>query len=142
MKNKKILYRAGMIPYVIEDGEVIMLFMQPSNVTYGGSEFQLCKGVVEEDDESVRSAALRESLEELGLRADNTESVTELGTFLGRTTVFMARVSNKDNFDLPHYETNATKWMTCQEFVSEGRPLHREIVEIAEQVIRKEEGLD
>jgi 8-oxo-dGTP pyrophosphatase MutT (NUDIX family) len=141
MKGKKILYRASMIPYVIENGEVVMLFMQPSNTLYGGTEFQLCKGVVE-DNEDTHAAAIRESAEELGLREDNTESITELGNFLGRTTVFVARVTNKQNFDVPHYETAAVKWMTCQEFLREGRPLHHEVVEIAEQVIRKEEGLD
>ncbi len=142
MKNKKILYRAGMIPYVIEDGEVIMMFMKPSNTLYGGSEFQLCKGVVEDDDYDTKTAAIREGAEELGLRESNTESVTELGIFLGRTTVFVSKVTNKEDFDVPHYETQDTIWMSCNEFLSEGRPLHQDIVQIAEQVIRKEEGLD
>jgi 8-oxo-dGTP pyrophosphatase MutT (NUDIX family) len=140
-KGKKILFRAGMIPYLIEGGEVIMLFMKPSDTTYGGDQFQLCKGVIE-DNETTKEAVLRESHEELGLRQDNIETLTELGTFLGRTTVFVAKVKDRDSFDDFHFETSETKWLSCNEFLKIGRELHHEIIQLAEQVIRKEEGLD
>lgn len=142
IKGKKMVYRAGMIPYLIEDGEVLMMFMKPSETLYGGDQFQLCKGVVEDDDESTRIAALREGAEELGLRSENIMSVTELGNFLGRTTVFVARVENQTNFDTPHYETDEVTWLTCDQFLKVGRELHKDIVQLAEQVIRKEEELD
>ena len=141
MKGKKILYRAGMIPYLIVDGEVLMMFMKPSETLYGGDQFQLCKGVVEENEDN-RTAALREGAEELGLRQENIETVTELGNFLGRTTVYVAKVHDQHNFDEPHYETDQVAWMSCNEFTKSGRELHRDIVQLAEQVIRKEEGLD
>lgn len=140
-KGKKILYRAGMIPYVVEGNEVKMLFMKPSDTMYGGDSFQMCKGVIE-DFEDTRSAAIREAEEELGLTKDNTMCVMELGVFLGRTTVFICKVKNKEDFIEPHYETDEVKWMSCQEFVREGRELHREIVQLAEQVIQKNEDLD
>lgn len=140
-KGKKILYRAGMIPYLIEDGEVKMMFMKPSETLYGGDQLQLCKGVVEEGEDN-RTAALREGGEELGLKSENIESITELGNFLGRTTVYVAKVKNDHDFDEPHYETAATGWLTCDGFMKVGRELHKEIVQLAEQVIRKEEDLD
>lgn len=140
-KGKKILYRAGMIPYLIEDGEVLMMFMKPSETLYGGDQFQLCKGVVE-DGEDNRTAALREGAEELGLRDENIQSVTELGNFLGRTTVYIAQVGNKEDFDVPHYETDEVVWLSCDQFMKVGRDLHKDIVQLAEQVIRKEEDLD
>jgi 8-oxo-dGTP pyrophosphatase MutT (NUDIX family) len=142
IKGKKIVYRAGMIPYLIEDGEVLMMFMKPSETQYGGDQFQLCKGVVEDDDLDTRTAALREGAEELGLRSENIQSVTELGNFLGRTTVFIARVADQTNFDKPHYETDEVTWLTCDQFLKVGRDLHKDIVQLAEQVIRKEEELD
>jgi 8-oxo-dGTP pyrophosphatase MutT (NUDIX family) len=141
IKGKKILYRAGMIPYLIEDGEVLMMFMKPSETLYGGDQFQLCKGVVE-DGEDNRTAALREGAEELGLRDENIESTTELGNFLGRTTVYVSKVKNKTNFDEPHYETDEVAWFTCDQFLKVGRDLHKDIVQLADQVIRKEEDLD
>jgi len=140
-KGKKILYRAGMIPYLIEDNEVLMMFMKPSDTLYGGDQFQLCKGVVE-DNEDYRTAALREGAEELGLRQDNILSVTELGNFLGRTTVYVAKVKDRTSFDPFHYETAEITWLTCDEFLKKGRELHREIIQLADQVIRKEEDLD
>jgi 8-oxo-dGTP pyrophosphatase MutT (NUDIX family) len=141
LKIKKILYRAGMIPYVIENGEVVMMFMKPSETQYGGDQFQLCKGVVEEGEDN-RTAALREGAEELGLRDENIQSVTELGNFLGRTTVYIAKVKNRQDFDIPHYETDEVTWMTCNQFLKDGRELHKEIIQLAEQVICKEEDLD
>jgi 8-oxo-dGTP pyrophosphatase MutT (NUDIX family) len=140
-KGKKILFRAGMIPYLIEDGEVIMMFMKPADTTYGGDKFQLCKGVIE-DDETTLEAVLRESAEELGLRQSNIESLTELGNFLGRTTVYVAKVKDRVSFDEPHFETQETAWLSCDQFLKIGRELHHEIIQLAEQVIRKEEGLD
>lgn len=140
-KGKKILFRAGMIPYLIENGEVVMKFMKPSDTMYGGDKFQLCKGVIE-DNENVKEAALRESAEELGLRQDNILSVTELGNFLGRTTVYVAKVKDRVSFDEPHFETADTAWLSCDEFLKIGRELHHEIIQLADQVIRKEEGLD
>jgi 8-oxo-dGTP pyrophosphatase MutT (NUDIX family) len=141
IKGKKILYRAGMIPYLIENGEVVMMFMKPSETLYGGDQFQLCKGVIE-DDEDNKTAALREGAEELGLKQENILSVTELGNFLGRTTVYISKVKDRVNFDEPHYETDETTWLTCDQFLKEGRDLHKDIVQLAEQVIRKEEDLD
>jgi len=144
MKGKKILFRAGMIPYLIENGEVVMMFMKPSDTIYGGDQFQMCKGVVEDDDENYRAAALREGAEELGLRQENILSVTELGNFLGRTTVFVAKVNDRSPaaFDTPHYETDEVVWLTCDEYLKIGRELHKDIVQLADQVIRKEEDLD
>lgn len=140
--TKKVLYRAGMIPYVIEDGEVVMMFMKPSDTTYGGDQFQLCKGVIE-PGETERQAVLREAHEELGLRESNIDLMMELGTFLGRTTVFIAKMYSKTEFDPPlDEETAEVAWLTCSEFLKIGRPLHYDLVQIAEQVIRKDEGLD
>lgn len=141
MKGKKIQFRAAMIPYLIENGEVYMMFMKPSETLYGGDQFQLCKGVVEEG-EDYRTAALREGAEELGLREENILSVTELGNFLGRTTVYVAKVKDRTSFDFPHYETDETVWLSCDQFLKVGRDLHKDIVQLAEQVIRKEEDLD
>jgi predicted NUDIX family NTP pyrophosphohydrolase len=141
MHGKKILYRAGMIPYVIEDGEVKMMFMKPSDTMYGGDQFQMCKGVVEEGEDN-RTASLREAAEELGLRYDNILSIIELGNFLGRTAVYVSKVRDCVSFDEPHYETSATAWLTCDEFLKVGRDLHKDIVQLVDQVIRKDEDLD
>jgi len=140
-KGRNIQYRAGMIPYIVENGEVYMMFMKPSDTMYGGDKFQLCKGVIEEGEDH-RTAVLRESAEELGLRQSNMLSLTELGNFLGRTTVYVAKVKDRVSFDEPHFETSEVTWFTCDEFIKFGRELHAEIVQLADQVIRKEEDLD
>jgi len=38
--QKKLVYRAGLIPYYVEsDGTIMMMFMKPSNPLYGGFFF-------------------------------------------------------------------------------------------------------
>lgn len=137
--DKKLVFRAGTIPYIVEDGEVKMLFMQPSNPEFGGDAFQLAKGRVE-DGEDTKLAAIREAKEELGLFIGNVSLVEELGTFMGRTTIYVAKVKEKDLFGEPDFETEATRWMTLDEFLSDGRDLHKPVVQAAARLIDKIES--
>lgn len=140
--NKQLTYRAGTIPYIIEDGEVKMMFMKPSNSEYGGDLYQLAKGKVE-DGESVQDAALREAKEELGLFIGNITLTEELGTFMGRTTVYVAKVKEKDLFGEPSFETDSVAWLTEEQFLTIGRELHRPIVQAAGRLIKRlEESID
>ena len=68
--SKELIYRAGVIPYYIDDGEIKMLFMKPSKKKFGGAEFQIAKGK-REKGESDEKAAFREAREELGLFSGN-----------------------------------------------------------------------
>lgn len=128
--NTKKVYRAGVIPYIVEDQQVKMMFMKPSDAEWGGTEFQLGKGKVEEG-ETTKEAALREAGEELGLFKSNIIHFEELGTFLGRTTVFIAKVKDKEFFGQPNFEVDKTAWMTYEEFMESGRELHQGFVEEA-----------
>lgn len=138
--NKTLVYRAGTIPYIVEDGEIKMMFMRPSNTEYGGDSFQCAKGRVE-DGESTESAALREAKEELGLFFGNVSLIKEIGTFLGRTTVYIAKVKDKTLFGEPSFETEEVAWMTLQEFLIAGRELHRPMVQECHREICKIEKL-
>lgn len=132
MKGK--LYRAGLLPYVIEDGVIKFLFMKPSDHRYGGDRFQIAKGKVEAGETSEQ-AAIREASEELGLVVDNIHTPTFLGEFLGRTSVYMAAVKNKDLFVEPCSETSDTEWLTLAEYQSVGRALHLPIVQDAARTV-------
>jgi|TARA_R110000851_G_scaffold152407_1_gene294028 8-oxo-dGTP pyrophosphatase MutT (NUDIX family) len=118
--------RAGFIPYYIENGEIYFMLMKPSDPMYGGTEFQLAKGKVEEGESSVE-AAYREANEELGLLSDNIISGVHLGCFLGYTEVYYGEVIDRDNFIETTYETSETAWMTIGEFLQYGRKLHKPI---------------
>jgi len=138
--TKPLIYRAAVIPYVIEDGIVKMMFMKPSNTQYGGDNFQIAKGRIE-DGETAEQTARREGYEELGLREDNILTFNELGVFLGRTTFYVVGVADKTAFDQPHFETDETRWMTFEEFQKEGRDIHRSVVQSAMNLIEFAEGL-
>ena len=124
------IHRAGFIPYFVGDDAVYMLFMQPSDEKYGGPEFQIAKGKVE-DGETTQQAAVREAKEELGLFSGNVSSVHSLGKFLGRTTIYIGEIEDRDLFGDPHFETGDTRWMTADEFQQEGRGLHKPVVKAA-----------
>jgi 8-oxo-dGTP pyrophosphatase MutT (NUDIX family) len=132
MKGK--LYRAGLLPYVIEDGVVKFLFMKPADSRYGGDQFQIAKGKVEEGETSEQ-AALREASEELGLVVSNVGRPVFLGEFLGRTSFYVAPVADKRQFMEPHFETGETAWLTVSEYQNVGRLLHLPIVQDAARVV-------
>lgn len=136
LHTKQLVYRAGVIPYIVEDGVIRMMFMIPSNPEFGGSEPQLAKGRVEEGEET-KAAALREAREELGLFIGNVSIVEELGQFMGRTTLYVAKIKKRDMFGLPDDETAEVVWMTEGEFMMAGRDLHKPCVQAAVRKIKK-----
>lgn len=122
------VYRAGVIPfYVHDDGEIEMNFMIPSDTRYGGDSPQFCKGKVEKN-ETHEDAAIREAIEELGLREDNVMWFSYLGQYLGYTHIYICQVEDREAFDEPHYETAETMWLTLEGFEREGRELHRPVI--------------
>jgi len=140
MEQHAVIYRAGVIPYYVEDGVINMLFMVPSNEAFGGSDPQLPKGRIDEG-EDAKQAALREGNEEVGLLPWNIEHLEEVGTFLGRTTVFVAKVKDKNDFGDFHFETKETTWMTPEQFDQDGRLLHQPVVRSCVRKIKQLEQL-
>jgi 8-oxo-dGTP pyrophosphatase MutT (NUDIX family) len=119
--------KAGIIPYVRDEDGIKMLFMKPSNAAYGGSQFQIAKGNID-PGEDTKTAAIREGVEELGLRPANIVKLKKITsqrlTGLDETyiiTVYAAEVADPTAFGSPHYETSKTKWMTADEFRATGR---------------------
>ncbi len=124
------VYRAGIIPYTTTEDGFRYLFMRPSNPKYGGAQFQIAKGRIE-PEETADSAAIREGIEELGLKEKNIKQLDYLGRFLGRTMVFLCEVSNTD-LDRPHFETFESVWMSLSDFLANGRSIHHNVVRDAE----------
>lgn len=140
--NDNKTYRAGIVPYYIDDDQHIqMLFFIPSNKKFGGEKPQIGKGRVEDDEEFVE-AALREGNEELGLFKGNIVTIYDLGRFLGRTHVFVCKIDDPDMFGDPGNETKETLWMTPKQFDEDGRELHQPIIKAATRLIKKKEELD
>ena len=138
--SKKI-DRSGVIPYIIENGEIKMLFMMPSDPKFGGEQFQIAKGKHEEGDTAIE-AGLREASEELGLFIGNISEAYDLGTFLGRTTIHVVKIKDKNLFGDPHFETKEVRWMSPDEFQTEGRDLHKPVIKAAVRLIKQREGIN
>lgn len=139
------VYRAGMVCYRIVEGKtgddsIEMLFMRPSDPTYGTDTFQLPKGRIDEG-ETALEAAIRETKEETGLFMGSLlREPEEVGIFMGRTTMFTCKVEYDALFGEPSFETAETKWMTIHSFLNEGRELHRPVVQAIYREILRLEG--
>lgn len=141
--NKNKILRSGVIPYYIDsEGEIHMYFMKPSDPKFGGPDFQLAKGRIDEGEDAERTA-LREGEEELGLKLENIRYHQFVGNhyFNETHTVYIAKIKNKDDFNEPCYETGETIWMTPDQFEVDGRALHRELVRDAVDLIKLMEQL-
>lgn len=144
--------KAGLIPYVIEPQAILYLMHQPnaSKPELGPPGWQICKGTrmrLEagrwtdirkpaghmESAESLQATALREAIEELGIKLENLLNLHDIGnrdyhsaTRGNRKTMrlFLSQVQDKDNF-LPLSEiatsTQDRRWMSAEEFRREGR---------------------
>jgi 8-oxo-dGTP pyrophosphatase MutT (NUDIX family) len=134
--SKKSVYRAGLIPFIKEGENIYMMFMKPSAPKYGGDTFQIAKGK-KESGETLKETAIREANEELGLLRDNIKQVEEVGIFMGRTSVFVGHIRDKNLFGDPGCETAKVQWMTLEEFMQMGRDLHKPVVKSAYRKILK-----
>lgn len=138
--------KAGIIPYIVEDGVVKMIFMKSSDARYGGPDPMISKGHVDEG-ENFAEAAVREGEEELGLKKSNMVSGPWLawkGELSGMDArypfhVFAVEVKDKNDFDEPHYETESTHWLTAKEYAEKGRKAQNNIVQaVAQQIEQKQ----
>jgi 8-oxo-dGTP pyrophosphatase MutT (NUDIX family) len=133
------LSKAGLIPYFVNpDGSVEFLFMVSSDPAYGGDKPMVSKGGIDEG-ETEAIAAIREAVEELGLKEENlvgdikpvwfqnTSGMTEDYNM----TIFVGEVKSKTDFLIPHYETSHTVWMTAKQFYKKGRSSHAGIISTA-----------
>lgn len=139
MKNEKDALRGGVIPYYIDGNEIRMLFMKPSDPAYGGPDWQIAKGKIDPEDNTVEDGAFREAREELGLFMPNVVAKHEVGQF-GKIRVYVAQIKDPKMFGDTTDETGATRWMTPDEFQAEGRDWQRPIVKAATRLIRRKDG--
>lgn len=138
---KKPIFRAGIIPYIIDEKNTIkMMFMKPSDPKFGTDYFQISKGHVEEN-ESNETAALREGNEELGLFQGNIAEMHNVGTFMGRTALYLAKIKDMAMFGDPCNETGEVAWLTPEEFYAVGRDLHKPVVMAAVRMIKEKENI-
>lgn len=123
--------KAGLIPYIREDGEVKFLTMISSDPKFGGPKPMISKGGIE-DGETAIEAAIREAEEELGLRRENiigsvhhlTSEIVVLYSGTYQLDVYYCQVQDRYDFDKWCDETLYTQWMSLSEFQSEGRRDH------------------
>ena len=130
-----MITKAGLIPYVVEDRLIKMLFMVSSDARFGGPDPMISKGNID-PGETPEQAAIREAEEELGLQLSNliehpflisSEKIAGMNDEYVMN-IYACQVKDKNTFSTPHYETAYTLWLTLEEFHQIGRTLHQPIV--------------
>lgn len=153
--------KAGVVPFIRHEGGHRFYVMKPhfTMPELGAPPFQICKGTrmhyvigsgwrdVKNDEtmqpkhESLLQTALREGVEELGLKLSNVTGLYDLGPyeFSSATTgkpkrmwLFAARVVDSSDM-LPdsavEHTTSERQWLSAGEFFVVGRPDHCYILE-------------
>ena len=137
--------KAGLIPYIVDaDGQLKMLFMVASDPKFGGPKPMISKGTIEEG-ETPEHAAVREAIEELGLKPENIkgelikvfEGKVTLRTSNYDMTIYGVEVYNKTNFNKWDYETLYATWMSNDSFQVKGRRDHKPHVQELVELINK-----
>lgn len=142
--------KAGLIPYFFDkDGQLKMLFMVASDPKFGGPKPMISKGTIEEG-ETPEHAAIREAVEELGLKPENVKGEL-IKIFEGKVTlrtsnydmvIFGVEVHNKTNFNKWDYETLYATWMCNESFQVKGRKDHKPHVQVLVDVLEKNKERD
>ena len=130
--------KAGVIPFIVKDGKVLMMFMKSSDPEYGGAAPQIAKGSLDKG-ETPKAGAMREAEEELGLRKSNLDSELMLvwhASHEGQDaeyafSIYVVRVKSQEDFGEFHFETESVHWMTLDEFAARGRKSQLGIVTTA-----------
>jgi len=108
--------KAGLIPVYLNNGNVYVRVMIPSDPMYGGSSPQMSKGTIEKGESPI-TGAIREAEEELGLIASNItdirlvskEIIPGIEQFV--MPVYSGLIKDPDLWGEPHYETGSTFWL-------------------------------
>lgn len=135
--------RAGMIPFVREQGVLKYLMMVSSDPKFGGPRPMISKGKIEQGETELE-AAFREAEEELGLIKWNTigepifiySGRQELYSGAYDLTVYGIEILDRTNFGKWCDETLYTEWFDLELFKLNGRRDHVKFVEELERKVK------
>lgn len=128
MASKK--QKAGIVPFYFVEEEPHMMFMRPSDESYGGSKFQIAKGHIDKGENPLE-AALRECNEELGLIESNILWLEKCDVFFGNHHIYVAllKSNSPQKFDSFTDETAEVAWMNESNFLDVGRKRHHPVIQ-------------
>jgi len=138
MKNKDT-DKAGIYPYIIENGVIKICFMIPSNPKFGGKYPQMAKGGID-SGYSALETALKEGAEELGLISSNIVETKKIGVFPYKNSLIQRMhlfVCNVNTVEMnPHgYETKEIIWMDIENALTETRPDQRYFLKKVKEIL-------
>jgi 8-oxo-dGTP pyrophosphatase MutT (NUDIX family) len=118
--------RAGLIPYYIDEGDIVhVAVMVPSDPEFGGEEPQFAKGHIEEG-ESEAACAVREGVEELGIYLEDMGDVWKVIS-VNKIAWFAVEMSSK-RMQPPSHESEYAFWLTVSAARERIRPWQQQIL--------------
>lgn len=137
--------KAGVVPFMRGPYRYYLMKPVAKNLERGLPEFQICKGT-RENQETPTQTALREGVEELGLKIQNIKQLFDVGLygFSSATTgkskemwLFAAEMKSEDFSDEVESTTAERGWFSLQEFEVVGREDHRYILRDIENKLKE-----
>lgn len=133
-KERSLKFKAGVIPFVRENGIIRGLFVISSDPKFGGTDPAIIKGGPDEG-ETPRETALREMTEEVGIPQSLVADAEEIfvGEIKGllasyKMHVFAVELKSKPDVHVDGVEIASAVWMSIEEFMIKGRESQRKIV--------------
>jgi hypothetical protein len=150
--------KAGVVPFLRQEPYLFYLMKPvPRHLKLGAPAFQLCKGTRMQflgeggwrdmrDDaapvgrmETLAATALREGIEELGLKLEAITRILDVGPYRFSSAksgvtrqmwLFAAEMSSSDALPMEEVAKTTTErgWLSCEQFAVVGREDHRYIV--------------
>lgn len=118
-------------------GDIYFRCMIPSDPDYGGTRAQLPKGQIDPGD-TPRYTAVKEAVEEAGLRAENLKYVSHFKHYEQmRIDVFIGEVHDTDAFSEPGWESTWSGWINYDTSKDELRSIQRHIFDDIVQHLRE-----
>lgn len=144
--ESKLKFKAGIVPYVIQNGIIKMLFIISSDPSYGGTQPCIAKGGAD-PGETPQQTAVREGEEEIGFpaaiyaqiypsakeRIAGMTSSYDFYVFAGQ----LKAVPNKIPFGP---EVGSVHWLSMEEYQKVGRKNQLNLVQQTYNAIKAKHG--
>jgi len=119
------IHRAGLIPVYMKDDVVEVCLRTSSDPKYGGSDFQIAKGEIDEG-ETPMEAAIREAKEELGFTVNGAPKL--LWNDKKNRMHYFYIITDTKKLGQHDYETGKVEWWSLDKAEKDMRDWQRKLI--------------
>lgn len=143
LNEDKIGMKAGVVPFYIENNNIKIMLVIPSNPAYGGTHYQISKGRQDGNEKPIETAK-REAFEEMGLDKSNVSDFFFCAKekIQGMTRsynlhIFAAEIKNPLKFSKSDFEIKTKNWIDADNIMIIRRTQQSLIKKVIKQIKKR-----